>query len=95
MRQLISYTHVGDITTRTDKRGDGFYEITVTGPREDLGGKNGIVAVISRQCVGGKWCLYPWGPIGAVEKFKTQQNAMERAYAIAAEKAGALNDAVS
>lgn len=90
MMQRMTYEYVGDIVIKTDKRTDGFYEITVTGPREDLGGKNGIVAVISRQCTGGKWVVYPWGPAGSHYRFKTRKQALECATDIAKEKAGAL-----
>jgi hypothetical protein len=85
MTQSIKTTHhQGDITVKEDRRGDGFYEIVVSGPFKGVGGQRGIAAIISRQCVGGKWCLYETGLSGVTERFKTKKAAVERAIQITA-----------
>lgn len=83
----VSYLDNG-IVVKTDKRGDGFYEIVVKGPIKGVGGAQGVIAIISRQCVGGKWCLYEPQMSGCTGRFNSRKAAMSHALAIAAQWAG-------
>jgi hypothetical protein len=70
-----TFSTIGPFSVREDKRSGGFYEISVS--------MNGsLVAVISRQCVGGKWCLYPAAAFAAPIRFKTKQAALTHATSI-------------
>lgn len=65
---------------REDARSSGFVEIVV------YCGDTDVVAIISRQCVGGKWCLYPYKEHGKVQRFRAKKAAVGAAASLWAAK---------
>ena len=87
MTLTVSYLDNG-VVVKTDKRAHGSYEIVIKGPIKGVGGAQGVVAIISRQCLGGKWFLYEPQMSGCTGRFKSRKAAMSHALAIAAQWAG-------
>jgi hypothetical protein len=86
--QTITTTQIGPASVKTDRRGDGFYEIVVRAPYKSVGGNVGVVGIISRQCVGGKWCVYEPIQQAVTNRFKTKKDAIGYLVSIAHQVSG-------
>lgn len=63
-------------------RHGGFHEIGIYVPEVIEGAGRILVAVISRQCTGGKWCVYS-SRSGLIGRYTTKKTALSAANEVA------------